>query len=94
MVASTLTQMCSTKTDVSQNFSETINGNIVDCMCIYPNNEIYTLSLHDALPIWLLNLGVQSEVVEEVGITIWWQSGLSSQYDSVARVLKIGRAHV
>jgi len=22
-------------------FSETINGNIVDCMCIYPNNEIY-----------------------------------------------------
>ena len=22
-------------------FSETINGNIVDCMCIYPNSEIY-----------------------------------------------------
>jgi len=37
----------------------------------------------------LLNLGVQSEVVEEVGITIWWQSGLSSQYDSVARVLSV-----
>ena len=32
----------------------------------------------------LLNLVVQSEVVEEVGITVWYQSGLSSQYDGVS----------
>jgi len=30
----------------------------------------------------LLNLGVQSEVVEEVGITVWWQSDLT--YDGVS----------
>ena len=41
MVASTLTQTMFNENGRFAKFSESINGNIVDCMCIYPNNEIY-----------------------------------------------------